>query len=384
LSIDTDENHLHDAIGLVYDSALDKSQWPLALKAMARLVDACTGEILVHDTARREIKMATQWNEIEDWPKWQRQFDETYAPLMPFFASLPKFEIGAVHNTADMARMSGRTDDYYQDRFFQEWAFPAGLRDTMASTLIKSPNRYATFTMHTSIHQDLVGPEQLMLAARLVPHVRRAVTIGDLLQTTTAAVVTLHSALDQLSAAVLVTDADGHIIHCNRAGEVMLGEQGPLGYDTGQVRARQADATKVLLDAIRLTQDPFNKIGSRGVDVPLRFADGRPAIAHVLPLEPGRRNRDGGPRATAAIFVASAEHALPAAESLIALYGLTTMEARVLMQIASGKNRLAAAAALGIADSTAKSHLERVFSKTETNDQAALARLVTSLTSAAH
>ena len=73
------------------------------------------------------------------------------------------------------------------------------------------------------------------------------------------------------------------------------------------------------------------------------------------------------------------KNTLPSAAALTALYGLTTMEARVLMQIAEGRNRAEAAAALSIADSTAKSHLDRVFSKTGANDQAALARLLREL-----
>jgi DNA-binding CsgD family transcriptional regulator len=67
-------------------------------------------------------------------------------------------------------------------------------------------------------------------------------------------------------------------------------------------------------------------------------------------------------------------------DALAALYELTPTEARVLLEIASGKNRAAAADALGIADSTVKTHLARIFEKTGTSEQAELAKLVASLT----
>ena len=71
---------------------------------------------------------------------------------------------------------------------------------------------------------------------------------------------------------------------------------------------------------------------------------------------------------------------MPAVAALAALYELTPTEARVLVAIASGKNRAAAAVALGIADSTVKTHLTRIFEKTGTSEQSELAKLVASLT----
>jgi DNA-binding CsgD family transcriptional regulator len=74
------------------------------------------------------------------------------------------------------------------------------------------------------------------------------------------------------------------------------------------------------------------------------------------------------------------EAAPPPVEALAALYDLTPTEARVMVEIASGKNRAATALALGIADSTVKTHLARVFEKTGTSEQPELAKLVASLT----
>jgi DNA-binding CsgD family transcriptional regulator len=81
------------------------------------------------------------------------------------------------------------------------------------------------------------------------------------------------------------------------------------------------------------------------------------------------------------VFVTPAQvDTLPPVEALVALYELTPTEARVLVEIAAGKNRAAAAEALGIADSTVKTHLARVFEKTGTSEQGELAKLVAGLT----
>jgi DNA-binding CsgD family transcriptional regulator len=106
-----------------------------------------------------------------------------------------------------------------------------------------------------------------------------------------------------------------------------------------------------------------------------------PSIAHVLPLKSGTLRPGLALGAAAAVFVTPAlENSPPPSEALAALYDLTPTEARVMIEIASGKNRAATAIALGIADSTVKTHLARVFAKTGTSTQPELAKLVASLT----
>jgi DNA-binding CsgD family transcriptional regulator len=62
--------------------------------------------------------------------------------------------------------------------------------------------------------------------------------------------------------------------------------------------------------------------------------------------------------AVAAVFVSPVlADPQPPFEALAALYDLTPTEARIMIEIASGKNRAATAVELGIADSTVKTHL---------------------------
>ena len=245
---------------------------------------------------------------------------------------------------------------------------------------MKSASRFGLFNIHTSVDRDLLGPRDLELGALLAPHIRRAVHIGDVLGMVEAKAATLEATLDTLSAAVIMTDERAQVVHCNSAGEAMLKAGSPLCTQNGQLLAAAQPATRALLTAIGQTINPIDLIGSNGIGVPLRADDGSPAIAHVLPLARDASHRDGG-RATAAVFVTPVETALPEADALIALYGLTPMEARVALQIAAGKRRADASAALGIAENTTKTHLDRVYSKTGAGDQSALARVVSSLAS---
>jgi DNA-binding NarL/FixJ family response regulator len=369
---------LHDAIGLVYDSALDPAMWPQALEAMCGLVDGCLGSISVLDTKRRQIAFAADWSSTPDWPTWRKLLNEKYAASMPFYGLMEQTDVDDVLNTAQMASRTGLTD-VYEHPFFKEWALPAGLRDSLGSVVLKTPGRLGMFALQTSTDRDLVGPCELAIGALLAPHVRRAVTIGDLLGMATAKAATLQATLDNLNTAVIVTDDKARVLHTNLAAETMLRSDALIGMQDGILHSRQGAAEKALLTAIGQTVGAAVNIGANGISVPLRSSDGSPAIAHVLPLARGGQHRDWGPRAAAAVFISPTEFAPPEADALIALYGLTSMEVRVLMLIAGGKKRGEAALSLGIADSTAKTHLDHIFSKTGAGDQAQLSHLVRDL-----
>jgi DNA-binding CsgD family transcriptional regulator len=87
--------------------------------------------------------------------------------------------------------------------------------------------------------------------------------------------------------------------------------------------------------------------------------------------EPGEE----GP-ATAMVALLDLHRGAPQAQWASTLYGLTAAEGRVLQAIAGGNTVEETAEALRISVSTVRTHLHRVYSKTQTGTQAALVRLV--------
>jgi hypothetical protein len=124
----------------------------------------------------------------------------------------------------------------------------------------------------------------------------------------------------------------------------MLSAGGPILAQRGELRASSPQATSALASAIARAATDEAQIGLAGIGVPVAGPDGQHAIAHVLPLKFGQLRPDLAHGAVAAVFVTPAQMApLPPVEALAALYELTPMEARVLLEIASGKNRAASA-----------------------------------------
>jgi DNA-binding CsgD family transcriptional regulator len=119
-------------------------------------------------------------------------------------------------------------------------------------------------------------------------------------------------------------------------------------------------------------------IGVKGITLPLTAQDGERYVAHVLPLTSGARRSAGRAcAATAAMFVCKAAMGSPSAPEVIGqTYSLTPMELRVLLAIVEVGGIPKVATALGVADSTIKTHVERLFEKTGVGRQADLVKLV--------
>jgi DNA-binding CsgD family transcriptional regulator len=117
-------------------------------------------------------------------------------------------------------------------------------------------------------------------------------------------------------------------------------------------------------------------IGNRGVAVPLLARDGERHVAHVLPLTSGTRRRAGTSyAAVAALFVRKAALDKPSPPEVIAkAYKLTPMELSVLLAIVEVGGVPEIAEALGIAETTVRTHLQQTYYKTGVNRQADLVK----------
>lgn len=377
--IDIAPEKLSAVIGKIYDSAVDPALWPDALEAACGLIGATMGSVTIFDLRHISARWGAQWGGDLAWAKL---YEEKYAAMMPFWPVLHRVEVGDIADTRKMCDQIGiSTEEFRQSRFFREWAKPAGYHDVVACTIMRSGSQMGAFQMHTPPTRELIGPKDMVIAELLTPHVRRAVAIGDLLDMKSIVSTAFESTLDGLAIAVVLVDANARIRHANAAAERMLMTGGPIYSRDGALQAGTSQATLSLATAIARAASNETQIGLAGIGVPISGPTGRPAIGHVLPLRSGKLRPDLAPGAVAAVFVTPAQvDTLPPVEALAALYELTPAESRVLVEIASGKNRAAAAESLGIADSTVKTHLNRVFEKTGTSEQSELAKLVASLT----
>jgi len=192
----------------------------------------------------------------------------------------------------------------------------------------------------------------------------------------------LGSTLDSIVIGVIIVADQGRIIHTNQAAQRMLDARSPVMSFGGCLCALQADLTKELRRAIAAAQANASVIGDTGIGVPLLDENMTAATAHVVPLAcAGRHAHRSDARAPVAVFVTPASATCPAEIGTVArVFRLTPAEGRLLQQLLSGASLTEAATALGVAEATARTHRNHIFTKTgvsrRTNLLALVGRLV--------
>jgi DNA-binding CsgD family transcriptional regulator/PAS domain-containing protein len=174
----------------------------------------------------------------------------------------------------------------------------------------------------------------------------------------------MAEALDALRCGVVLADARGAILHANDAAESMLQNSGPIQGSGGVLLARDPSAARELSAAIRLAADDESGIGKTGLAISLTEPGTPPVIAHVLPLTGSDLRTRLQPAAVAAVFISPPPDEQGGAAATAAAFGLTPAETHVLASLLAGSTLAETAMALDIAASTAKTHLDHIFSKT--------------------
>jgi DNA-binding CsgD family transcriptional regulator len=361
---------LSDLIGTVYDTTLDRALWPEALRKSA--------EFVVGSAAAIYSKNPTAGNgyvyyECGVDPHYRDLYFEKYVKLDPTTTPHYFAEVGQPIAIADLMPYQ----EFLETRFYKEWVHPQGLVDSLTAVLDKSVTSAALFGVFRHERHGVVDDETRRRMRLIVPHIRRAVLIGNVLDLNTAENTAFADTLSGLAAGVFLVDEDARIVFANRSGQVML-EDGRILRQNDSVLTAVDPRTKTTLpDVIAAARDGDAAVGVNGIAVPLSSPP-EPWLAHILPLTSGARQHAGITySAVAAVFVHKASiETSSALETMFKLYRLTPSELRVLAALSEVGGTPAVAAVIGIAESTVKTHLQHLFGKTGTSRQAELVKLV--------
>jgi DNA-binding CsgD family transcriptional regulator len=269
-------------------------------------------------------------------------------------------------------------DELLETRFYKEWMRPQQFVDAANAVLDKSATSVAMFGVVRHERDGLVDDDMRRRMQLLATHFRRAVLVGNVIDLKKAEAASLADTLDGISAGMFLVDATGRIVHANAAGHVILDTADVLHATGGRLGANDRQADQVLADTFATAGNGDAAVGSKGVAVPLMARDGERYVGHMLPLTSGARRKGGNSyAAVAALFVHKAALDTPSPPEAIAkAYKLTPMELRVLLAVVEVGGVPEVAEALGIAETTVKTHLRQTYHKTGTNRQADLVKLV--------
>ena len=362
---------LSSLIGDIYDAALDAKLWPDVVAKCAAFIGGPAAALFSKDAARKTGDVA-YYSGVE--PRYRKLYFEKYIKLDPLTVGHYFAEIEQPVSVADIVPY----DEFLESRAYQEWGKPQGFVDVLNVALDKTATSAAMFCVFRHERDGQVDEEMRRRMGLIVPHLRRSVLIGRVIDLKNGESAAFATTLDGLKDALFLVDAQGNIAHANASGHEMLAEGAVLRVTGRRLTTNDPQVENALYEVFVAAANGDEAVGVNGIAVPLSTGDAEHFVAHVLPLTSGARRRvSTSYKAIAALFIHKATLGSPSPPEIIAkAYRLTPTELRVLLAIVEIGGVPEVAEALGIAETTVKTHLGRVFAKTGATRQVDLVKLV--------
>jgi DNA-binding CsgD family transcriptional regulator/PAS domain-containing protein len=354
----------------IYDAALDPPLWHRVLKEVCEFVrGGPSASLFWQDPTQKKGRTYFVWGGD---PRYAELYWKKYADLNPLAAAAITFPVGELYSGADVLPLA----QFVETPFYREWMAPQGWGDVVSTNLDKSATSRAVFSVARHARDGLVDEEMRRRMRLLVPHVRRAVLVGKLIDLKRVEAAALADTLDGLDAGAFLVDAGGRLVHANASARDMLNE-GNMLHANGKLLALEGASERALQDVFAAARKGDEQLAKEDIAVQLTARNGDQFVTHVLPLTSGARRRGAPYSAVAAVFVERAEReASNSLDSLAERYRLTPGELRVLIAIVDIGGVPEVADALKVSPTTVRSHLRRVFEKTGVSRQADLVKLV--------
>src|ERR1700688_1489491 len=238
--MDRDEPLLQLIVG-IYDSALNSDLWDVGLPRICAFVGGSGGGLFAHHSSR---KTASIYYQFGTDPGYRQLYLEKYMTMDPMFGTYFVLDIGEVFSSSTIMPHP----EFLQSRFYREWVQPQGWYDNICVYLDRSSEGHAAFALFRHEREGVADEPSRERMRLLVPHLRRAVLIGNLVEFQTTQAATFADALDGLSASVLFVDSNGRIVHANAAGRAMIADADILRASLGRLVASDPDVNLALRD----------------------------------------------------------------------------------------------------------------------------------------
>jgi DNA-binding CsgD family transcriptional regulator len=366
-----DPEDLSDLIGSIYDAALDSSRWLDVLERASGFVGGAAAGMYAKDITIKTGEVYYKWNVdavcVDEYFNKYIRFDPTLTAHL-------FFPVGEVYNTTDVLPYH----EFVETKFYKEWAKPHGWADHLATTLDKSATSVAMFGIFRNEQQGLVDDEMRRRMRLLVPHIRRSVLVGNIVDLHKGKAENLADAFNALDSGVFLLDGSSRIAFSNSAAQSLLDDGSIVRAANNVLAAVDPQAAHLLHEIVAAADGGDGAVGTDGVAVTLSSQTEHNWVAHVLPLTSGARRQTGGLHsAVVAVFVRKVSIAVPYPIEVMAKnYKLTPSEVRVLGEVLNTNGVSRIAEALGISEATVKTHLQKIFAKTGVRRQADLIKLV--------
>lgn len=364
---------LYNLTASLYESAAEMSVsgWQATYERLSKVVSSGPGTIHFRHKKDDFFDPIADSNE----PGFIERFNSIYWDLLPYKEQFLNLKTGdRFLRSRDCPDDQFVDSEIYQDHFeklgifeilhyclFDDERFAAGITFTRP----RSKGRFS------NAEQDFIDA--------LVPHIQRAARLHLRLLEVNLSNRIMTEAWNRINDGVVLVSKKGVVAFQNRAAEDLLSSKNSLHVNRNGTlvcgTARESTRLRSVITSVFDTSETSNDFGGRfSVNRP----SGKPPLnIAITPFKEDRYARES--EKFALVMISDPERSTGLSEDALRTdFGLTKAEARVAKLIADGHPLVEVGELLDITTNTARTHLKRIFSKTETNRQSSLVKLILS------
>lgn len=359
---------ISELIGLIYDCALGHESWEEALGRIAAALDSQMAILSLNDLRRERVVLARSvgWSS-RSLQQREHHLPEIHARLSGWLALRGSIKEPFV------ASRDIPSGELASSRYVCECLQPLGVVDIAHFFLLSTHEHFSELVIAWRAEHGPVRSSEIELAMLLLPHLRRAVTISRLLDADSAASEDGRTTVESGRLGIVLVDRHARVMHVDRAAERLLRHGTQLRIEAEMLRLPDPGAELQLRRAIAMAINENGAAGRAGLAI--RLGGQAQIVLRVLPMASVPPHVHHARDVAIAICIETpvAEHAR--ASQLADRFGLTPAERRVVWSLMTGRTLNETARDMGIARSTAKTHLSHIFQKTGSARQADLLRI---------
>ncbi len=349
----------------IYTAAVTPQHWRMAIRDIHCALGGSNGGLFSGRVS------TSQYNTIP--VEAVRSYADYYHRLDRVLNAVEHAPIGAVQTGTRLFPLVRKTE------FYSDWLRPLDIDDGLFVRLTDGTTPTCLVVAAPGRTEPFDTRERVKLLSDLVPHFQQALRTQDKLSAVADSAGELAGALEVVRHGVVIVAGDHMVTNLNSAAELILRAEDGVCVRSGRIAATGMHAERELhraLQDVLVSED--STVRGRSLTC-YRPSGKRPYVIHVVPSY--RRDADGLPELPKALVLIVDPENLPepAAAVLRRLYYLTEAEAEVALRVMNGSDLKEVSEQLSISLATVRTHLQRVFDKTDTHRQAELVRLLFAL-----
>ena len=357
-------------IGKLYDAAQDDRLWPELAQDLAAAFGSVSCTLQMRSNDGGMAMMMAAMPDVS--PLLLQEYEQHFAGLDSWVRGAARWDVGTVLLGSDVVPEA----EFIRSEFFNDWCRRVGVRHLIGVAIPVGSEATAIVGMHRPADIEDFSQHERDLLGHLKPHFVRALALRRRLTGLTVGQQAAQFGLEQVGSAVLVVDGDGTLLQASPAAEAMLRAGDAVFLRGRQLAARDGAAGRRLAQLIAGTAaTAAGHLMAPGGAVRIRRQGRSDLSVMVSPFRPAR---DGfGVSVPAAILLLrDPERGTPSTALLKDLFGFTTAEAAIAVQVALGRSAEAMAKDGGVSVHTVRSHIRNLMAKTGTRRQGEVAALV--------